>query len=485
MMVKLLGFSPGLDPTTAGVILDCTNLLPTVRGSMESAGVGESVGASAIPAPVYDVSSNVKLDGSSRVFAYTGLAIYELIGAAWIDRSKAGGYTTGAGNKWRHCQFGDVSIATNYANPVQASTIGAFADLAGSPPKAAICETVAGFVMLFDTNDGANQHPDGWWCSGLYNHTTWTPSVTTQAANGRLFDTPGRITAARRLGSSIVVYKNKSLYLGQYIGAPVIWQWVQVSDDTGAYCNEAVVSTGGAHYFLGDNGIFVYDGSRQEQIGTAEVRGWLRDNINQEYTSNIKAAYDSKKSLVYFFYPSNSSSGECDESLVYNTFTGRFGRITRDITAIFNYTTPNITWSQLGALYATWGGFPNNITWGSPLFYGSDIGISYVGGDGIIYRLESDGAPSSLTVGDVGDDTAVTLLGGVRARYLKSPVSAQMENYYKRGEGDALTSDKVVSMKDFKFDVLRSSRFHRFTINFTGSHEVSAIDVNLTQNGLR
>ena len=484
MMVKLSGFAPGSDPTLEGIVLDVSNMLPTMRGSLEAAGIGESVGASPIPAKPYNMSANLLLDNSSRVFAYTDLNIYELSGTAWISRSKPGGYTTGPVNKWRFCQFSNDSIATNYANPVQVSTTsGAFADLAGSPPKAAICETVAGFVMLFDTNDGVNQFRDGWWCSGLYDHTAWTPSAFTQAANGRLFDTPGKITAGKRLGSSVVAYKQKSMYLGQYVGPPVIWQWTQITDDTGAYCQQAVVSTGGVHYFLGENGIFAYDGSRPQPIGAVEVRQWLRDNINVQYADNIKGAYDARRSNVFWFYPSLNSTGDCDEAIVYNTVTGQFGRMTRVVYAVLDYVSPNMTWAQAAALYAAWGGWPNTITWGSPLFYGTAVGLSYVGADFAIYREQSTGGLSSITLGDMGDDTETTLLQGCAVRFLKAPASATLSNAYKWGEGEPLTVDKTVNMSDYRFDVLRTGRFHRLTLGFNGTVEVSAADVQLAGNG--
>jgi hypothetical protein len=341
--------------------------------------------------------------------------------------------------------------------------------------------------MLFDYNDGVNVFHDGWWCSGLYDHTTWTPSVSTQAANGRLLETQGKITAARALGSSIIVYKDKSIYLGQYVGPPIIWAWQLIAIDSGAFSQEAVVSVSGVHYYMGRNGLFMYDGSRPVPLGAVELREWLKANLNQDYVANVKAAYDSKKSLIYWFYPSiNSSSGACDEGIVYNTITGKFGRITLNVQAILDYQTASLTWLQLGSLFATWGGWPSTVSWTSALFYGSLVGLSFISSDKKIYSMTGPALNSNVTTGDFGDDAQYSTLKRVRPRFIEAPDSASLNHYFKANEGDSLQTGVMVAVfNDGKFDLLKSARFHRVKINNVGNCELSALDYELKPNGTR
>lgn len=481
-MIPVSGFFPGADPTSQGVIVDCSNMLPSLKG-LKAAPSGEDMALGALAADCIGAAMTRKVDDSARIFAATTSNIYEVTSGAWTSRGS--GYTTGAAGKWRFAQFGDATIATNYSDAPQVSTSTTFSALSGTPPKAAIVESVAGFVMLFDYNDGVNIYHDGWWCSGLYNHTTWTPSASTQAANGRLLDTAGGITAAKKLGSAIVVYKDNAVYLGQYVGPPVIWSWQMVAQDCGAFCNEAVVNVAGVHYFLGRNGIFSYDGSRPTPIGAIEVREWLKSNINQNYVTNVRAGYDSKNSLIYWFYPSNSSTGACDEAIVYNTVSGKFGRYTKGIQAIFEYVSPPMSWLALGSLYATWGGWPSSVTWNSPLFYGNLVGLAFIGSDKKTYSITGIAGSASITTGDIGDDTFYSTIRRVRPRFMQSPTSATLSHSYKAQEGDTLTIGATASMNDGKFDLLKSARFHRLTLSTVGNCEVSAIEADLKQNGVR
>lgn len=483
-MIPFTGFAPDVDPTQPGVITDCINMVPSMRG-MKAAGAGADIGVGAVTDDPLDVATLMQLDGSARTFAGCLTAIYENVSGLWTDVSKVGGYTNTA-TSWCFAQFGNVSLATNYINPVQFTTTGDFADLTGSPPKAKIVETAAGFVLLFSYNDGVNEVEDGWWCSGLYDHTAWTPSPSTQAANGRLFDTQGEITAARRLGSAIAVYKENSVYLGQYIGTPIIWAWNLVASSIGAYSQGSVIDVSGVNYFLGPDGLFMFDGSRPVPIGAVEVRQWLKDNINPAHTDKIVSGYDEQNSLIYWFFPSRLSTGTCDEAIVYNTVSGKFGRMTKNIISIIDYTAPNLTWGGVGSLASDWSGVGAMLDiWGDPLLSGDSVGLSFVSDDNKIYQFESNATNSSITTGDFGDDLRLTTISEVKPRFMDYPDTAQMTNYYRRNEGVTITEGTTVSINDGKFNLLRSDRWHRLRFTFAGNCEVSGFDATLKANGTR
>jgi hypothetical protein len=120
-MTPITGFNPGLDPGNPGIIIDCNNLVPSVRGLISS-GDGIDAGQPAVPGTLLEGQTMLLLDGSGRTFAGTTDKIYELSGGSWVDRSVAGGYATTGSNTWRFAQFGDASIATNYDNVIQVST---------------------------------------------------------------------------------------------------------------------------------------------------------------------------------------------------------------------------------------------------------------------------------------------------------------------------------------------------------------------------
>lgn len=486
-MIKVTGFDPDADPTTPGVVVDCYNMAPTTRG-MAAIGRTSIVLSDTLSDPCLGSQTVTQLDGSFRTFAGTVDAIYEVSSAAWNDVSKVGGYSTGTGERWRFAQFGSATIATNYSDAVQVSTSGGFSDLSGTPPKARIVTTNGDFVLLFDYNDGVDSYSDGWWCSGLFDHTTWTPSAATQAANGRLLKTPGNIVGAKPLGSFVVVYKDNSMYVGQYVGPPVIWQWDLIASSVGAFSHEAIVEVHDVHYFLGRDGIFMFDGSRPVPVAPLSIRNWLSKEINLEYAHLCIGGYDPKESLIYWFYPSVNSSGSLDRAIIYNTVTGSFGRYFGSAQAAINYSTPNLTWAEYEALAANWLALGSAVDpWLSPVLFGSNVGLSFVLANGTIAVIDkvSARASSNITTNDFGDDTYYSTIQQVRARFLKKPSSSSLTHFSKVTSGDSYNNRGAVAINDSKFDLLWSDRWHRFVIAFNGTAEISGLDFRFARDGER
>ena len=106
-MTPIAGFSPDADPTTPGVLTECTNIVPHPSG-FKGAPSAVSVGANALAAECRGAVVATKLDGSRRIFAGTQTKLYELNGTSWTDRSAGGGSSTGSSeSRWSFCQFGD------------------------------------------------------------------------------------------------------------------------------------------------------------------------------------------------------------------------------------------------------------------------------------------------------------------------------------------------------------------------------------------
>lgn len=481
-MQKLTGFAPDLDSTTPGVITDCSNIIPVPKG-FAAAPTQAATGLDALASTCRGFVVARKLDDTNRLIAGTATALYERSGTSWSNVSSAP-YTGSAETRWRFAQFGDVTLATNRADAVQSSSSGAFADLAGTPPKASIVETVAGFVMLFDVNDAAygyGDSPDRWWCSGLYNQTTWSPSTATQAATGRLFDTPGKITAGRRLGANVVVYKEKSLFLGVYQGPPFVWGFQLVSSDIGCLSQEACVNIETAHIFASHDDFYAFDGSQPQSIGEG-VRKWYQDNLNLAYKHRVTALHDRARSLVYFFFPSASSiNGDPDLGLVYNYAKGEWGKVEMSIQAGAEYVSGAITYDDLGSLYATYDDLPS-ISYDSPFWTASTFVSAVVNTSNEVCALNGTPGDSSITTGDVGDDNTVTDLSRITPRFLTRPTTGSLTSYSRNAMGDDLTTEATSTLESGRFDLLQAARWHRVKLDFTGELELAGLDWTLAED---
>lgn len=478
--IQLSGFAPDTDPTTPGVIIDCALTLPTSRG-MKGAPSPVNTSLPVLSAACIGAAYVQLLDGSYRFFAGTQTAIYESATTIWTDVSSAP-YTAGVDNVWRFAQFGNTTYAVDKIDVMQSSTTtGAFSNVTG--PKASVIEVVAGFVFVASTNEGTyGDQSDRWWCSAFNDGATWTPSVATQCTTGRLIDTPGAITAIRRLGSDIVVYKKRGIWLGRYIGSPTVWSFTLVSSEIGAPSHEAVVGVDSVQYFVGDSNIYRYDGSQPVAIGNA-IKLWFFTDLNSKYRTKIRGSHDRRNNLIYFYYPSTSSTtGALDSAIVYNYVANKWGRANRNIEAVIEFITGPITYDNLGTYFATYDDMPN-ISYDSDFFNEGSPIASYFDTTHLVQSLTGVSASSSFTTGDMGDDYQFTLLQKARVRYSASPATATMTNYYRDVEGDSLTTDATVTMTDGRFDVLRESRWHRLKFSFTGDVESLAINILATPTG--
>lgn len=275
------------------------------------------------------VFKNVLTGG--RFFVCTGGAKRRLIEMASTpsvtDRSKGATDYSASTVQWTMAAYGNAMIACNYYDAVQVSTSGAFADLSGSPPKAQLVATNMGFVVLADYDDGANQYGDGWACSALGNYTSWAASLATQAANGRLLATPGRIRALVSLRDSIVAYKDDSIYIGDYIGDTVngvIWEWRLVSHNVGCSSPHGVAVYNDVHYFLHKTGVYSFDGAQVANIGFGVHKAIVSRLVDFQFLASAQIAVDDINGVIYFSFPFQTS-GQLDIGLSLNLNTGLWG----------------------------------------------------------------------------------------------------------------------------------------------------------------
>lgn len=206
---------------------------------------------------------------------------------------------------WDFTNLGNVTIAVNRVNTPQYSiSSGVFADLANAPP-ARCCESAQqGFLMLGNVGDYGSicgeDNMIAW--SALGDYTDFVPSNATEAGYQQLTDTPGGITAIRKLGEYVVVYKRRAIYLGQYVGTPYFWSWNLVSDKIGCIGPQQVVDIGLKHVFVGEeNEIFTFDGTRPVSISDG-----LRDTLMVAAASNFsgyspKVGHNAVEGLVIFY----------------------------------------------------------------------------------------------------------------------------------------------------------------------------------------
>lgn len=483
-MVPFLGYSPDIDPQTPGCITDVDNMIPTTRG-MKGCPSPMDAGYAAFDSAVRGLAVVKVIDGSKRIFAGTSTKLYELSGGAAIDVSRVGDYLLGAESRWSITQFGNDTIAASKETTLQRSnTTGDFADISGAP-KARFVASAAGFVMAADTNDSTfGDQADRWWSCAYQDVTDWTPSVATQSVSGRLIESPGPIRALKALGDSFVAYKERAIFLGSYVGGDAVWQWQSIPGDYGVMSNDAVVSTGYNHFFLGPDDFYVFDGTRAVPIGSPIRETFLRD-LSGTYRYKTIGGYDRVNALVWWFYCSRSSTGDLDRAVVFNLKSQKWSKLDIHVEAAFEYLVGGLTYESIGTEYATYDDLPTDLSYDSPVWTADAPVFAYVDTTHTLQTLSGQSSSSSLITGNIGDDELMSTVTSIRPRFTTAPNSSTLDYQTDYEYGDSFTEQGSSDLIDGRYDLLSTSRWHRFVFNFSGDVEIIGFNPRVVAAGQR
>jgi hypothetical protein len=251
-------------PDDPGSWKDVRNMFPNARGTYELGYASTGTNVTATGETNVRYAAALKTLAGSREYVIGDVAIWEYSG---ILTDRTGGVTLGTYPMM--VNYGDVTICVmGAANPTVKSTGGNFSALAGAP-QGEIVLIHANVALVFNTNTSA----DGWSASDVGDYTNW---ATGESASGRIFDTPGPITAAVAYGGSVYVFKDAAIYRMSYVGNTVKWAiecvWrgdgVHIGDTkTGKY---QVTATKRGIAFCGNDGVvgtsqntrvFLFDGA--------------------------------------------------------------------------------------------------------------------------------------------------------------------------------------------------------------------------------
>lgn len=287
------------------------------------------------------------IDSSALTHTYAGNSsqLVEITSTSANNVSKSGGYSTPT--YWKFSQLANTVYATNYADNVQSMTIGgtAFADLAGSPPKAQCIAQANQQILLGNTNGGtynggtAGAIPNRVWGCAIGNPASWPDPLTNagQAAQAFVQDMPPQYGAVQHITDGIfnvLVFQQNGISLATYAGAPTVWTFNDYEKKIGLYCPNAVVKVGegfaSTYYFPHSSGFYMTNGYVTEPIGHNLVdKTWLAD-VDTAYLSHVRGTIDQQNKIISWAYKSISQPlvggfVVCDKVIAYNYVDKRWG----------------------------------------------------------------------------------------------------------------------------------------------------------------
>ena len=269
------------------------------------------------------------------------------------DASKGGGYSTASGNRWRFCQFGEILVATNFTDVIQAVQIAAspFADLAGSPPKAKYMAVVRDQLMCGYTNDSDGIKPYRLRWSAIGDHTAWTAGTNLSDFQDvlDLGDCTGLVG-----GEFATAFFERGIVRGSFVGAPLIYTFQKITNSLGCNVPGSIAAVGSHQiFFLSEDGFYMLAGNQLNPIGAEKVNRYFLDRFKIAHKENMVASVDPVNQLVMWAYPSiNSTDGKNDEMLIYNYRLNRWSRAVIACDALASLTLGGYTLETLDTISA-------------------------------------------------------------------------------------------------------------------------------------
>jgi hypothetical protein len=273
--------------------------------------------------------------------------------------------------RFRSAQLGNYILMTNDFDPVLAWKF-------GDPPsgtslwsaqqvedlliigitKARCITEFNGFIIIGDVEIEGQQKPSRIYWSDYNAPLSWIPSDRS-LANFHEFGLGEKVLRVEPLGRYIMVYTDKQVYQGVYVGDSIpdlVFQFNAIPTDNPLRYEHTLVNTGTMHVYLSDSGVYEVTASyprpsRTEWIHRAsaaifdgigsDILGGFAglspfDSINKEQCHNAVGGFNSLTEEIWFSWPTGDNVCP-DMSLVLNTRYQAADLVDHGFTAFTNY----------------------------------------------------------------------------------------------------------------------------------------------------
>lgn len=420
-------------------------------------------------------------DGVVKLFASGRTKIYSVSGVGALTDVSGTTYTTSATERFRFTQFGDVILATNNSEKVQAWTLGssyAFANLSATAPVAKYITVVRDFVVVANVYEGSAQNVYRVRWSALNDETDWTVSQATQSDYQDLAD-GGQIMGIRG-GEFGIVLLERSIVRMSYIGTPFVFQFDNISRGKGCSVSGSIAQYQGLTFFLSEDGFYVCDGQSVQSIGGEKVDRWFLNDASENDYPSMSAAIDPARKLVIWSYKDKFAVGKL---IIYNFMTKKWTYGVSQADYISDASTASSTLEELDSLSSSIDSlgtpFDSSLFAGGRYFLGGTSGtkvITYTGQPmgGVIETGDIQaGTSSMISLARPQIDNGSANVSVVSRRLLNEVV-------------DFSTQTPVAADSENRAGIRSLGQYHRIRVEPTGNWKTTiAVDIDIAQAGNR
>lgn len=321
------------------VVSDAKNVLPDVDGFRPLKSYVATSGA--LVERCRGAATFRKRDNVRTLIAGDRESLYKYNqGSTNFDDISDATYTTEGGTGfWDFCQFGDLAIMTNLADPVKKYDIVAapatVSNLGGAPPQARFCKVVGPHVVLAHL-DGEE---DSVHWSSVNSAEGWT--IGTNLSDKQQLREGGRIMGLLGdIGDVGYLFQERSIKSMMKVpGSPLIFQ-IEIADpDRGSAAFRGMRQIGSAAFYLAHDGFMLFQNGQSTPIATERVERWFYDNALNAQISRVVCGIDPRQKLVMWSFisteygQSDIDAGFGDKILLYNWVLKRWARADLEVSA--------------------------------------------------------------------------------------------------------------------------------------------------------
>jgi hypothetical protein len=214
-------------------------------------------------------------------------------------------------------------------------------------------------LFLAHTVEAAANKPFRVRRSVVGDHTDW---AGIGAGFTDLTDTPYQLRGLKKFGSRLIVYTEKTAYMGTRTGlASAPYTWDPVLTETGLWVPHSLKGWGNGHIFIGNDDCYEFDGVQLRSRARGKIRGAIFNSINSAAVHRMfsEIITDSQE---YLFFCAEGGSNTANVIWVYNkeldvwykwqVAGAAFSSTTHPTCATTHRANNALSWDEMGAL--TW-----------------------------------------------------------------------------------------------------------------------------------
>lgn len=401
------------------------------------------------------------LTGDIRIFAGTAdkLWLLDNTDQTWADVSQAAttyGATSAA--PWAFAQFGPYVVAVNANDDPQVydlSSSSAFADLAGSPPRASDVRVWGDFLVLL----GLTSNPDRIQWSGLNDIEEWTPG--TANSDFQQFPDGGRVQDATD-STNPLVFQERAIRRATFVpGSVEVFTFQKIHEARGAKSALSVATRGSFAFYADEGGFFQIgpDGALNP-IGYEKVDRTVFQNIKASDIARMRGIVDPFYSRVYFAVDAGGL-GDYDTFYIYDWNLERWTKAEARIVLHIPAATPGQTLESLDDISASLDSLPFSLdskVWqgGAPVLAAFDI-------DNRLGFFSGNNARAIVTTQEMGDTAGqITTVMEQYPIVDTALLSCAVGTRFRRNDPVVWTNEQTPSFNTGVVKKRSRGRFHRF-----------------------